>query len=280
MERKPIDAVKGFKTIDGAGVHLVRVLGYTTRNKYDPILMLDSFDSTNPDDYLNGFPFHPHRGIETITYIKSGAMTHRDNLGNSDTIQNGEVQWMTAGSGMLHEEMPQTADRMLGVQLWLNLPQKDKMCRPTYVSLRKDDIPRVAEEGARIDVISGSYKDTEGHQGEYQPLDYYHVELDAGANLELPTDPEAQVILFTLEGDTTIGGELIEEKTAVRTTPGDCVILQAEKPASVLFLQSFELNEPIAWGGPIVMNTREEMQLAFKEFEEGTFIKEHPDVAQ
>lgn len=280
MQRKPIDAVKGHKTVDGAGVHLVRVLGYLTRNTYDPILMLDSFDSTNPEDYIQGFPFHPHRGIETITYLKSGAMTHRDNLGNSDTIRAGEVQWMTAGSGMLHEEMPQPADRMLGVQLWLNLPQKDKMCRPTYVSLRKEDIPRVEEDTAFVDVISGDYKGTKGHQGAYQPLDYYHVELEAGGEIELPTDPDAQVIVFTLEGDIEIGGELIEEKTAVRTTQGDSITLKAEKPGSVLFLQSFELDEPIAWGGPIVMNTREEMQHAFKEFEEGTFIKEHPELDQ
>ena len=132
MERKVEQQVRGFRTQDGAGVNLVRVLGKGTVSEYDPILMLDSFDSTNPDDYTAGFPMHPHRGIETISYVYHGYMTHKDSLGNEDTIGDGEVQWMTAGSGILHEEKLPASERLLGVQLWLNLPAKDKMVPPAY----------------------------------------------------------------------------------------------------------------------------------------------------
>ena len=130
MEREIIQKVKGFRTVDGAGVNLVRVLGNTTVNEYDPILLLDSFDSTNPNDYIAGFPMHPHRGIETISYVYKGKMSHKDSLGNEDTIGDGEVQWMTAGSGILHEENLPASERLLGVQLWLNLPAKNKMVPP------------------------------------------------------------------------------------------------------------------------------------------------------
>ena len=140
MERKIINQVAGFRTQDGAGVNLVRVLGNKTVQDYDPILMLDSFDSENPDDYTAGFPMHPHRGIETISYLYRGQMTHRDSLGNEDTIRDGEVQWMTAGSGILHEEKLPASDKLLGVQLWLNLPAKDKMVPPTYHSIKKSEI--------------------------------------------------------------------------------------------------------------------------------------------
>lgn len=274
MQRNIAKKVKGMKAIDGAGVHLVRVLGRHSMKDYDPILMLDSFDSTDPDDYIRGFPFHPHRGIETITYLKRGSMTHRDSLGNSGTITDGQVQWMTAGSGIMHEEMPQASERMLGVQLWLNLPKEDKMCRPRYVDIT--DIPRVDEGNSRVDVISGKYKDTEGHQGDYIALDFYHIEMDKGAALELKTDPDKQVILFTLEGDAVIAEEAVEEKTAVQTSEGDTLKLEAPGPASILFLQAKALNEPISWGGPIVMNTKEELDLAFKEFRDGNFLKEKP----
>ena len=138
MERKVIYQVKGSPAVDGAGVHLVRVLGPDTVKEFDPVLMLDSFDSTNPPDYTAGFPMHPHRGIETISYVSSGQMMHRDSLGHSDTISSGEVQWMTAGSGILHEELLPAAERLLGVQLWLNLPAKEKMTSPRYHPERRD----------------------------------------------------------------------------------------------------------------------------------------------
>src|SRR5665647_67662 len=150
--------VTGKNTIDGAGVKLVRVIGYNDTKDFDPFLMLDAFDSTDPDDYTRGFPWHPHRGIETITYLIKGDIEHGDSLGNKGSILDGDCQWMTAGSGIIHQEMPKACERMLGVQLWLNLPAKDKMAEPKYRDIRLQDIPAVKEDAAIVRVISGEYK--------------------------------------------------------------------------------------------------------------------------
>lgn len=159
MERKVIYQVKGSPAVDGAGVHLVRVLGPDTVKEFDPVLMLDSFDSTNPPDYTAGFPMHPHRGIETISYVSSGQMMHRDSLGHSDTISSGEVQWMTAGSGILHEELLPAAERLLGVQLWLNLPAKEKMTSPRYHSIKNAEIPEIPLKGGMLRLLAGKYQE-------------------------------------------------------------------------------------------------------------------------
>lgn len=163
MERKIKQQVTGFRTQDGAGVSLVRVLGNGTVQEYDPILMLDSFDSTNPDDYTAGFPMHPHRGIETISYVYRGFMTHKDSLGNEDTIGDGEVQWMTAGSGIMHEEKLPAAERMLGVQLWLNLPSKDKMAPPAYHSIKNSEIEEIEIENGKLRLLAGEYEGRKGN---------------------------------------------------------------------------------------------------------------------
>ncbi|NCB29025.1 MAG: pirin family protein [Clostridia bacterium] len=274
MERKIKKMVQGFATQDGAGVHLVRVLGNATVEDYDPILMLDSFDSTHPDDYTAGFPMHPHRGIETISYVVRGAMQHRDSLGNADTISDGEVQWMTAGSGILHEERIPAAEHLLGVQLWLNLPAKDKMIPPAYHSIRSADIPEVPFDGGKLRVLAGSYREVHGYAAPHLPLDYYDVRLDADAQLLLETDPARAVMLFTLQGKITVAGTTIPEKTAARLTAGEHVVLQGgSEPARVLFISSEALDEPVAWGGPIVMNTRAQLSKAFEELEAGTFLK-------
>ncbi|MDN5308427.1 MAG: quercetin 2,3-dioxygenase, partial [Eubacteriaceae bacterium] len=162
MERKIKKKINGFRTQDGAGVNLVRVLGHDTVSDYDPILMLDSFDSTNPDDYTAGFPMHPHRGIETISYVFRGKMTHRDSLGNEDTISDGEVQWMTAGSGILHEEKLPASERLLGVQLWLNLAASDKWVPPAYRSVKNSEIEEIEIENGKLRLLAGQY---ETHQG-------------------------------------------------------------------------------------------------------------------
>ncbi|HZK61922.1 MAG TPA: pirin family protein, partial [Anaerovoracaceae bacterium] len=154
--------VTGSTQYDGAGVKLVRVIGHSTVDDFDPFLMLDAFDSDNPSDYIKGFPWHPHRGIETITYLIKGDIEHGDSLGNKGSILNGCCQWMTAGSGILHQEMPKAADRMLGVQLWLNLPRKDKMTKPQYRDIKADMIPRIKEDGSEIGIILGNYKETPG----------------------------------------------------------------------------------------------------------------------
>lgn len=274
MERRISQQVNGYRTQDGAGVSLVRVLGNRTVQEYDPILLLDSFDSTNPDDYTAGFPMHPHRGIETISYVYRGFMTHKDSLGNEDTIGDGEVQWMTAGSGILHEEKLPAAKRMLGVQLWLNLPAKDKMAPPAYHSIKNTEIKEVELENGKLRVLAGEYAGKKGYLAKYLPLDYYDIHLNAGASTTIATVSERSVMLFTLLGDACISGELVKEKTAVKLTAGDLVtILATEKPAQVLFVSSIKLAEPIAWGGPIVMNTKEELNKAFDDLEQGTFIQ-------
>ncbi|MGI6038724.1 MAG: pirin family protein [Clostridiales bacterium] len=274
MERKILKQVRGYRTQDGAGVNLVRVLGNKTVNEYDPILMLDSFDSTNPDDYIKGFPMHPHRGIETISYVYRGQMTHRDSLGNADTIGNGEVQWMTAGSGILHEEQLPASERLLGVQLWLNLPAKDKMVPPAYRSIKNSEIQEIEIENGMIRLLAGEYEGTKGYKSKYLPLDYYDIHLDAGASITLNTEQDRSIMLFTLLGDAYIADELITEKTAVKLTDGTRVSIKAaDKNVQVLFVSSAYLGEPIAWGGPIVMNTREELQKAFDDLNKGTFLQ-------
>ena len=274
MERTISQQVKGYRTQDGAGVNLVRVLGNKTVREYDPILMLDSFDSTNPDDYTAGFPLHPHRGIETISYVYRGFMTHKDSLGNEDTIGDGEVQWMTAGSGILHEEKLPASKRMLGVQLWLNLPAKDKMAPPAYHSIKNAEIEEIELENGKLRLLAGEYAGRQGYMGKYLPLDYYDIHLNPGAATTINTTSERSAMAFTLLGDAYIGGELVKEKTAVKLTPGDQVqIVATDQKAQVLFVSSQLLAEPVVWGGPIVMNTKEELNKAFDDLKQGTFIQ-------
>ncbi|WP_156908404.1 pirin family protein [Atopobium fossor] len=273
--RTIIKKVQGYHAIDGAGVHLVRVLGADTVKEFDPILMLDSFDSTNPEDYKAGFPMHPHRGIETISYMSKGWISHRDSLGNAASIGEGEVQWMNSGSGIIHEEFPNAHDRLLGVQLWLNLPARDKMSTPTYHSITNTQIAEVAVQGGKVRVLAGSFEGKQGHQSEHLPLDYYDIQLDKGAELTIATPQDDSLMLFTLLGDATISGEYIDEKTAVKLSAGDGVTIRAESDrVQVLYIASKALKEPVAWAGPIVMNTSVELEHAFDELEQGSFIKE------
>lgn len=275
MERTIRKQVKGQNAVDGAGVHLVRVLGHGTVDEYDPFLMLDSFDSRNPSDYTAGFPMHPHRGIETISYVAQGAMTHRDSIGNEDTVRSGEVQWMTAGSGIMHEEKLPASERMLGVQLWLNMRSDEKMSAPDYHAIKVDDIEEIPLDKGTLRLLVGNYEGHQGYQAKHLPLDYYDVKLEAGGELKINTDPDKVVIAFTLEGDAMIAGELVTEKTAVRLTEGDSLTLGATGgPAEILVMISERLGEPVAWGGPIVMNTRTELEMAFDELRRGTFLKE------
>ena len=274
MERKIKQLATGFRTRDGAGVNLVRVLSRRSVEVYDPILMLDSFDSTDPDQYTAGFPMHPHRGIETITYVYRGQITHRDSLGNEDTIAQGEVQWMTAGSGILHEEKLPAAERLLGVQLWLNMPAKDKMAAPAYNSIKNSQIEEIMLENGKLRLLAGRYGDRKGYSSKYLPLDFYDVHLDPGASVLINTEKEHSAMIFTLSGDAYIGGEHVKEKTAVSLTSCDSVeIRSTDKNAQVLFISSLSLGEPVAWGGPIVMNTEEELHTAFEDLKNGTFLR-------
>jgi redox-sensitive bicupin YhaK (pirin superfamily) len=275
MRREIAGQVTGYRTQDGAGVKLVRVLGSRTVQEFDPILLLDSFDSMNPDDYIAGFPMHPHRGIETISYVYRGRMTHRDSLGNEDTIGDGEVQWMTAGSGILHEERLPASERLLGVQLWINLPAKDKMVPPAYKSIKNSEIEEMEFDWGKLRLLAGEYEGRKGYMSKYLPLDYYDLHINPNASVVLNTDPYASIMLFTLLGDAYVGDDLVMEKTAVKLTSGNEVEIKAtDEKAQVLFISSKRLDEPVAWGGPIVMNTQEELDKAFDDLRKGTFLKD------
>ncbi|MDR1677240.1 MAG: pirin family protein [Deltaproteobacteria bacterium] len=268
-------AVKGRATVDGAGVHLVRVLSNETVEDYDPFLMLDSFDSKEPSLYIKGFPYHPHRGIETITYLIQGQMIHEDSLGNKGVINSGESQWMTAGSGIMHQEMPQASERMLGLQIWLNLPKKDKMASPKYFDIKKDMIPLVEDGPAEVRIISGNYKGTHGVKPSYVQATLYDVLIKPNSRFEIETNPDDNVFIFLVEGPIKTGGHEFPPKNAVLYESSGRAIDLATKdePCRLIYFSGPRLKEKVAWGGPIVMNTKEELALAFEELEKGTFIK-------
>jgi redox-sensitive bicupin YhaK (pirin superfamily) len=250
-------------------------LGKETTQIFDPILMLDSFDSTNPADYTAGFPMHPHRGIETISYVYRGYMTHKDSLGNEDTIGDGEVQWMTAGSGIMHEEKLPATERLLGVQLWLNLPAKDKLAPPAYHSIKSSEIEEIDFAWGKLRLLAGEYDGRKGYMSKYLPLNYYDLHINPKQSVIMNTESEHSIMVFTLLGDAFIGSERVKEKTAVKLTSGNQVeIKAAEEKVQVLFISSKRLDEPIAWGGPIVMNTKEELNQAFDDLKKGTFIQD------
>lgn len=270
--------VTGSLQVDGAGVHLVRVLGPSTTKEFDPFLMLDAFDSRNPADYIKGFPWHPHRGIETVTYLIAGDIEHGDSLGNKGHIRDCGCQWMTAGSGIIHQEMPQASPRMLGLQLWINLPRKDKWTRPQYRDITAKMIPRVEEAAGTVGVISGAYGKAKGAtQGDHVRVLILDVALKPDVNWRLAVDPQATLFIYVVEGAGLFGepAKRIESHRAVLFGDGDefNVLAGPEGMRFVLFAGR-PLHEPIAWGGPIVMNTQEELDQAFDEIDKGTFIRE------
>lgn len=270
--------IEGQKTQDGAGVKLRRVFGNPEVPELDPFLMMDFFDSTDSDDYIKGFPWHPHRGIETVTYLINGKIEHGDSIGNSGEINDGDCQWMTAGSGILHQEMPKPCERMLGTQVWLNLPKKNKMTEPKYRDINSGMIPVHEEKGERVHIIAGTYKELKGPLEviETDPT-FLDIELESNNEFILKTNPLYKVFAFLVEGEANFNvkefdtisapmGILYEEGDSIKITTG-------EKPGRFFLLMGKPLNEPVAWGGPIVMNTREELDLAFKELKENKFIK-------
>ena len=270
--------VTGTTQYDGAGVKLVRVISLPDVLDFDPFLMLDAFDSTNSDDYTKGFPWHPHRGIETVTYLISGNIEHMDSLGNKGNILDGCCQWMTAGGGILHQEMPQSSNRMLGVQLWLNLPRRDKMTTPKYHDIRADMVPKIEEDGNTIRVISGQYKGNQGAvQGEYVKMLFLDVDMKPGARWELETMIDTTLFVYIVEGEGCFdgsNGKVIPRRSAVLLNNGEKLIASATGIGlRFLLFCGAKLNEPIAWGGPIVMNTQEELKRAFKDIDDGTFTR-------
>jgi hypothetical protein len=267
--------IRGRRTIDGAGVSLIRIFGYGETKDLDPFLMLDAFDSTNSEDYVKGFPWHPHRGIETVTYLLDGIIEHGDSLGNKGVIGPGDCQWMTAGSGIIHQEMPLASDRLRGLQLWVNLPKKDKMTTPKYNGIEADQVPSVNEDGVTVKIIAGSYKETAGaFQPDFVKINYLDVEIAGGSKWAYRSESELNQFIYILEGRGTVGNDTIEEHSCLLLGTGEELeVIASETGIRFVLLEGYRLGEPIAWGGPIVMNTKDELNLAFKELDEGTFIK-------
>lgn len=285
-KRKATQIVRGRNAIDGAGVHLQRVLGYNTIKSFDPFLMLDGFDSGNPQDYIKGFPWHPHRGIETITYLIKGKVEHGDSLGNAGVINDLECQWMTAGSGIIHQEMPLATERMLGCQIWLNLPAKHKMTTPTYGDITHDKLTIVKNENATVRILAGSYKGRKGvFEGKYVKVEYLDVELAPNITWKFNETPNDETLfIYLLDGTLAVDENLTEFENKAcailftsdnqNASTNDIVIVRSGNDgARFVLLSAKSLGESVAWGGPIVMNTNEELQLAFDELNNGAFIK-------
>ena len=274
--RKVKQVVKGIETQDGAGVRLVRVFANKNVADFDPFLMMDAFDNSRPEDYEKGFPWHPHRGIETITYLIEGKIEHGDSLGNSGTIFCGDCQWMTAGSGIVHQEMPKPPGKMLGVQIWLNMPAANKMAEPSYGDIVADKIPLVNDQNCEIRLISGQYKGTKGaFSGRYVKPLFMDVDMPAETEFELETPSEDTVFSYNFYGSGIFSdGKEYFGKTTLLFERGKLLKLKSGKEGlRMIILSGPPLKEPVAWGGPIVMNTREELDLAFQELETGQFIK-------
>jgi quercetin 2,3-dioxygenase len=276
MERHIQKTINVKPALEGAGVHLHRGFGYFELPFFDPFLLFDDFSSPNPTDYLPGFPLHPHRGIETVTYVLKGDVTHKDSLGNAGTIGKGDIQWMTAGSGIVHEEMPHGNDGLMGFQLWVNLPQKHKMMPPRYREIHADEIPTMSKDGSTIHVIAGTFADTHGPVEDIMASpNYFDIELKSGANITLPVRGGDTSFIYLFDGGIVSGGASYEKGTIIlHERSGDQVAVSArESGARFLFVSGTPLKEPIAWHGPIVMNTDDEIRVALYDLQNGTFIK-------
>lgn len=299
MSIRPIKKlVKAKPTIEGAGVHLRRAFGFGNTKDFDPFLLLDDFRNDKPEDYLAGFPWHPHRGIETITYVLSGDVEHGDSLGNQGVLTSGDVQWMTAGSGIIHQEMPHGDHdgRMHGFQLWANLPSSLKMTAPRYQDVQSKDIPEVVDDdGTKVRVICGTVWGATGPvDGIAAEPQYIDVSVPPGKSKSLPVETTRHAFAYVFEGsgrfcnasapldvptegvgwsDTSLSEEA-DNRSLVLFDRGDEVSVQAgEEGIRFLLVSGKPLEEPVAWYGPIVMNTQEELRQAFAEFKAGTFLK-------
>lgn len=273
----------GQPTVEGAGVHLHRVFGHAHAPQFDPFLLLDDFHSDNPDDYMAGFPWHPHRGIETVTYMLHGAVEHGDSLGNSGVIRDGGIQWMTAGSGIIHQEMPGHADAnplLWGCQLWVNLPASQKMMPPRYQDIPGASVPEVAlDNGVTLRVLCGTVGGTSGPvTGIVVDAEYVDVTLPANTRFEHPVKDGYTVLAYLLDGSGTFAPDqrqpLEAGQLALYARQGSALrIATAGAAARFLLISGKPLGEPVAWYGPIVMNTNAELETAFAEYRDGRFLK-------
>ena len=296
--RKILKVLKSKPTIEGAGVHLKRVFGFSEVPLFDPFLLLDDFRSDNPDHFLKGFPWHPHRGIETITYVLSGDVEHGDSLGNKGMISSGDVQWMTAGSGIIHQEMPKGDEngRMYGFQLWANLPSGEKMMDPRYRDIASKQIPEVKlPNETTIKIISG---EVSGIKGPVEDIvidpEFIDVTVPANSEFTHPTKQGHTVFAYIIDGQGYFCKEknpftyeveginyfdiqrdpFVDNGTIVLFDDGENIsVFTEDHKVRFLLISGKPIGEPVAWYGPIVMNTQEELQTAFEEYKQGTFIK-------
>jgi len=284
--------IKSQATLEGAGVHLKRAFGFGNTELFDPFLLLDDFRSDNPAHYLKGFPWHPHRGIETITYVIEGQVEHGDSLGNSGVISAGDIQWMTAGSGIIHQEMPKgdEAGRMGGFQLWANLPAVEKMTQPRYRDVTQDQIPEVVlDNGTSIRIICGK---AYGKQGPVQDIfidpSYLDIRVPANQVFVHPTQKGHTVFAYIVDGQGVFDPDANEPQTQVEVEKANMIssetlvlfndgrqvtVSTMNNALRFLLISGKPIREPVAWQGPIVMNTQEELRIAFEEYQTGTFIK-------
>jgi redox-sensitive bicupin YhaK (pirin superfamily) len=271
--------IPSIATSDGAGVKLRRSLGASQLARHDPFLMLDEFYSDDPNDYLAGFPPHPHRGFETVTYMLDGHMQHKDSGGNTGDLGPGDVQWMTAARGLIHSEMPQQSEgRMRGFQLWLNLPAKEKMQPPAYRDIAADEIPTVAIDKGAVKVIAGEFAGTRGavHGGSTDPH-YWDVHLEPGAAFEAALPAAYNAFLYVYEGEAFVGAEnkpLPHRAAGLLSAGGEVRTAAGAKGARVLVLAGKPIGEPIVQYGPFVMNTREEIEQAIADYQAGALSKD------
>lgn len=299
MSIRPVKRVgRAQATIEGAGVHLRRAIGFGEPTEFDPFLLLDDFRNDNPADYLAGFPWHPHRGIETITYVLAGSVAHGDSIGNSGIISPGDIQWMTAGRGIVHQEMPKgdTDGRMHGFQLWSNLPSALKMTEPRYQEIKSPEIPEVIEDdGTKARIVCGEFWGKRGPVvGIASDPVYIDVSVSPGVRRALPVATKSQAFAYVFAGsgkfcnasaplavptesfgryDTTPPTD-VDNRSLVLFDTGDEVTVEAgDEGIRFLLVSGQPLKEPVAWYGPIVMNTDEELREAFRELQDGTFLK-------
>jgi redox-sensitive bicupin YhaK (pirin superfamily) len=279
--RKVKLTLKSRPTMEGAGVRLKRAFGYAD-SSLDPFLLLDDFHSDNPNDYTAGFPWHPHRGIETITYMLHGKIEHGDSLGNGGVIEAGDVQWMTAGSGIIHQEMPKKDNKdslLWGFQLWANLPASHKMMDPRYREIKKNQIPQIeVGKDVKVKIISGEINGTKGPvQDIITEPEYLDIQVNANSEFRHPIKKGNNVFAYVIEGEAYFDESsetMVGAENLVIYQDGDEVLIRtANNHVRFLLISGKPLNEPVAWRGPIVMNTDEELMLAFQEYSNGNFIK-------
>jgi hypothetical protein len=272
--RKIKNTFQGIDTTDGAGVHLKRIIGSSQLDMLDPFLLLDEFGSDHPNDYIGGFPSHPHRGFETITYMLNGKFRHKDSNGNEGILTEGSVQWMTAGRGVIHSEMPeQTEGLVRGFQLWLNLPKALKMIQPTYRDIDHSKIPKEDFPGGTIKIIAGKYNDIEGPGRPHTMMLYHDVNLEKYANFNLPLMDGWNVFIYVYEGNIVMEKNVSKNNLAILDNFGDLELTTEKDSAKFIIAGGKPLNEPVVRGGPFVMNTKTEVMQAFSDYQNGELVK-------